>query len=334
MCGAKIDDREINTAQKDSIFLKYADFLDNEMLYRIACAKSSGLIRAAVPGEAAEIFRLLAFRGHTESMYRYAEICLSADPPDKETAYQWMKIAADAGHAASKNHLKNENIPYEEPKTPPAAGAPAVSAPGDFESLVADALPAVMKLTVMKTENGQRMASLGSAFAVEGGYVITNAHVVGEDPECVVATFEPNVDECRYNLLPLRINPRLDVAILKFTGLAAKKMEERRQLSLRMDRVEYGERVYTIGNPLGLGLSVSQGVVSCPDREAQYPPDAQTVIQTDITINHGNSGGALLDAANRVIGMVTFIPGDSEGGIGMCLPAKYIVDELNQLQTK
>ena len=95
--------------------------------------------------------------------------------------------------------------------------------------------------------------------------------------------------------------------------------------------MEYGEEVYTIGNPLGIGLSVSRGIVSCPSRNTRYPDAVKAVIQIDITANHGNSGGALLDQYNNVLGILTFIPGDSGGGITMCVPAKYIAEALNRL---
>ena len=334
-CGERLDENDVGIKDSPSIFLKYADFLDDGLLYKIAVGKASGVVAGAA-GEAAEIFKLLAFRGHTESMYRYAEICLAQDPPDKETAYHWLKVAADAGHQPSRLLLMSEKVPMSEIYSQRRNERITYSGVGgsNFEALVSDALPAIVTIASTERKGRKRSTNLGAGFIVEGGYVVTNCHVVGRDPEYVTARFEPSVDEKSYNLCPLVIEPKWDVAILKFTGFAADRIRGRRQLMLRMQGVGYGEQVYTVGNPLGVGLSVSQGVVSCPDRESNYPAGVRTVIQTDITVNHGNSGGALLDTENNVIGMVTYKPGRSEGGMGMCVPAEYVVKALNKIREK
>ena len=154
---------------------------------------------------------------------------------------------------------------------------------------------------------------------------------MGKTPKSVTASFESSVDDKSYNLLPLVIAPELDVAILRFTGLADERISARENLRLRTEGVRYGEEVYTIGNPLGLRFSVSRGIVSTPLRESGHRKGIHEVIQTDITANHGNSGGALFDVSNNVLGMITYTPSDSEGGISMCVPSKYIVQVLNKL---
>ena len=336
-CGAKIEeDAENKTPDSGapSIFLKYAAFLDNELLFKVALGKLSGVM-AGNKKEAEEIFKVLAFRGHVESMYRYAEICLAQDPPDKETAYHWLRIAADAGHTPSRLLLASEKAPVPSQVPNQRMQIPKGNVGGggeNFEALVNDSLSAIVMILATKRQGRKQSVSAGSGFIVEGGYVVTNAHVVGDNPECVVGMFEPSIDQNRYSLMPLVIAPQYDVAILKFTGLAASRVEGRRQLSLRTQSIGFGERVYTVGNPLGIGLSVSQGIVSSPDRKSNYPSAVPSVIQTDITINHGNSGGALMDTENNVIGMVTFMPGNAEGGIGMCVPSAYIVKALNMVE--
>ena len=328
-CGAKLDENNsVEVENRPSIFLKYAEFMDDDLLYKTAVSKLNGLLGGGKE-EAIEIFKLLAFRGHADSMYRYAESCLEQNPPDRETAYHWLRVAADMGHTPSQLLIAKEKG-----EMPKLRNERLQMRGGDesFESLVSDSLPAIVMITASKRQGNRRSVSAGSGFIVEGGYVVTNAHVVGSDPDSVVGNFEPSIDDKSYNLLPLLIDPKLDVAILKFTGMAATKVSSRRQLEFRVKGVGYGEKVYTIGNPLGIGVSVSQGIVSCPDRGTNYPQNVKTVIQTDITLNHGNSGGALMDTANNVIGMVTFMPGNSEGGIGMCVPAEYIVGALNRVR--
>lgn len=333
-CGTQFPKDETSN---NSIFLKYAEFMDDEALYKAACGMEFGILHEKTEGELEEILRLLSFRGHLESMFKYAMLCLKRDPDDEsnvEIAIRWLRIAADAGHEQSKNYLYTqfgERVRSVRPQDPIAMGN------GDgFEGLVRDSLPAIVSVlsTCIVKKNGkrQRKTSAGSGFVVEGGYVVTNAHVIGDDPECVTARFEPNLDSKSYNLLPLIVDEGHDIAILKFTGNAANQVSKQRQLSLRTQGVAFGEKVYTIGNPLGMGLSVSQGIVSSPDRATNYPKKVSYVIQTDITVNHGNSGGALLDSHNMVIGMITFFPNGSEGGIGMCVPAEYIEKILNRVK--
>ncbi len=330
-----------------SIFLKYASVLNEAQLYKVAVAKEMGVIQSA-PGEVQEIYRVLAFRGHLDSMYRYAELCIAGG--DKLTAYKWFKVAADAGHVPSKTRLESEDffdsmpthavnslapeqdskagtitvtINTEEALENPNRGIEIPSGSGDFVTMVNDAMRGVVMITAVQVENGVRMVSRGSGFIVDG-LVITNAHVVGSDPSCVQANFEPSVDSRTYNLLPLTILPEYDISVLKFTNYNPTK-----KFNLRIGGVKFGESVYTIGNPLGVGLSVSKGIVSNPNRKntfasGEYHSKLETVIQTDIVSNHGNSGGAIFDMNNNVIAMLTFEPSKSEGGMSMCVPAEYI----------
>ena len=343
-CGTKFSEDEGNNV---SIFLKYAELMDDEALYKAAYGLEVGILHEKTEGELEEILRLLAFRGHLESMYKYAMLCLKANPDDEENvqiAIRWLRIAADAGHEPSRNYLYTqlgERVQRERPQNPitmdngnGGGGYTGGGIGGSFEGLVRDSLPAIVSIlsTCIVGSGGrrQRKTSAGSGFVVQGGYVITNAHVVGDNPECVVARFEPSLDNKSYNLLPIVVDESLDLAVLKFTGNAERQVQNQRQLELRTSAVAFGEKVYTVGNPLGLGLSVSQGVVSAPERSTNYPKRVSHVIQTDITVNHGNSGGALLDANNRVIGVITFFPNGSEGGIGMCVPAEYVEKMLQR----
>lgn len=314
--------------RRNPLFTKYAAFLDNEALFKMGCCLAEGIGVDRNEAQAAEVFRLLAFRGHYGGMYKLAEHLLSLDPPDTDAALQWLHIAADGGHEPSKLRLR---IMGEEAAKRPAIAGPLEMPEGSFQERVRNALPCIVMVYSTYTQGDRRVGSCGSGFILEGGYVVTNAHVVGDNPSSVTASFEPSVDEKSYNLMPLAIAPEYDVAVLRFTGLMDERISARENLRLRLDGVQYGEDVYTIGNPLGLRFSVSRGVVSSPCREGGHRSGIREVIQTDITANHGNSGGALLDAANNVLGMITYTPGDSEGGITMCVPSKYIVLVLNKL---
>lgn len=338
-----------------SVFLKYASVLNDAQLYKVAVAKDSGLIQST-PEEVTEIYRVLAFRGHLDSMYRYAELCLSGG--DKLTAYKWFKVAADAGHAPSKARIEGESFTDTKPTrtvitqmsedadvgevTETVNGESALENPnarieipesgGDFVDKVNDAMRGVVMITAVEDRGNMRAISRGSGFITDGDLVVTNAHVVGENPSCLQANFEPTVDNRTYNLMPLTVLPEYDIAVLKFTNLKPK-----RSFKLRTSGVKFGESVYTIGNPLGVGLSVSKGIVSNPNRKntfsgGDYHSKLETVIQTDIVSNHGNSGGAIFDTDNNVIAMLTFEPSKSEGGMSMCVPAEYIQRVIKKLK--
>lgn len=323
---------KVEDVEKETLSLKYKDFLDNEALYRIGLCKLSGVGVEKSEAEAFQIFQTLAYRGHLDSMFKLAEVCEHMDPPELEMAVVWLKIAADNGHKPSKIKLRTliglvkpevyENTPIEIPR-------------GDnrFEDLVRQALPHVVLIRAIRKGRECQTISSGAGFIVQGGYVITNYHVVDKQGACIYANFEPGYDEKEYVLSLHAIFPEYDIAVLTFTGLFEKKISFDDHLHLRPGKADYGEEVYTIGNPLGYGFSVSKGVISCPDRKLEnpYPKAVDTVIQVDITANHGNSGGALLDQYNNVLGILTFIPGESGGGITMCVPAKYIVEALNKL---
>ncbi len=312
--------------------LKYADFIDAEALYKFALCKLNGIGMDKNEEEAFEAFKKLASYGHFDAMYKLAEMYLSQDPPDNDAAYIWLKIAAESGHEPSRLKLRVLNKEYKPYIGKNSAGMQAENT-DNFSATVNSSLHSVVLIESCYMRSRKPLVNKGAGFIIEGGYVITNAHVVGDRPENVSACFEKSIDDKKYELLPLAIRSDLDIAVLKFKGLFAERMEARENLKLRAGLPFYGEEVYTVGNPLGIGFSVSRGIVSCPDREmaSRYPKGVESVIQVDITANHGNSGGALLDKQNNVLGMVTFIPGNSAGGITMCVPSKYIVEVLNSL---
>ena len=344
-CGKKAGTaEESGKGNITSLLLKYSEYLDAGVLYKLAWAKENGIIKSDYPNEAEDIYKVLAFKGHADSIYRYANLLLAKPQPEKQPAYQWLKIAADAGHVPSINLLRTyewnprgeeakahtsvaerrpaeEEVPVGDKKIEPMQ---LPQGNESFAEKVNGVLPSVLMISSSEKNNSKYIMRCGSGFILENGYVITNAHVVGKNPECIEANFEPSLDRRTYPLYPLKIAEEYDIAVLAFSDSVKNQFGGVRGVALNTDSVQYGQEVYTIGNPLGIGLSVSKGIVSCPDRVTKYPSAVDRVIQTDITINHGNSGGALFDIGNRVIGIATFVPGDSEGGIGMCIPSAYI----------
>ncbi len=161
--------------------------------------------------------------------------------------------------------------------------------------------------------------SLGSGVVVDAsGLVVTNNHVIEGMSEVKVAF----ADKREVEAAILLRDPRTDLAVLKLKtakDLVAIELAD-------SDKVEIGDIVLAIGNPFGVGQTVTQGIVSALARTQIGVGDAQSFIQTDAAINPGNSGGALVDMQGRVIGINTAIFSRSGGshGIGFAIPAAMV----------
>ncbi len=169
----------------------------------------------------------------------------------------------------------------------------------------------------MPGERAQR--SLGSGVIVDGsGLVITNNHVIAEMNEVKVSLADKREFEAQ---IVLR-DPRTDLAVLKIktpADIAPMPIGD-------SDHLEVGDVVLAIGNPFGVGQTVTQGIVSALARTQVGSSDYQFFIQTDAAINPGNSGGALVDLQGRLVGVNTAIYSQSGGshGIGFAIPASMI----------
>ena len=168
--------------------------------------------------------------------------------------------------------------------------------------------------------------SLGSGVILsESGIIVSNYHVVGMATDIRVVTS----DRREYNARVLLADKASDLAILQLDEVGDLPF-----LSLRnSDQVEVGELVLAIGNPFGVGQTVSSGIVSGLARVGAVTGSARGYfIQTDAPINPGNSGGALIDINGRLIGINTSILSRSGGsnGIGFAIPANLVAEFLAQ----
>ncbi|KPF64624.1 serine protease [alpha proteobacterium AAP81b] len=162
--------------------------------------------------------------------------------------------------------------------------------------------------------------SLGSGVIVAGdGLVITNNHVVQGADQILVAL----ADRREYPAKLVFADARLDLALLRIDPKGARLPVIRMGDS---DRAEVGDVTVAIGNPFGVGQTVTTGIVSAIARTGIGVSDWQFFIQTDAAINPGNSGGALLDAQGRLIGINTAIYSRDGGsnGIGFAIPSKIV----------
>ena len=179
-----------------------------------------------------------------------------------------------------------------------------------------------------KPQSQRPMYGLGSGFIIDSsGIVVTNNHVIEGADEITIIMF----DQEEYKAELLGRDPKGDLAVLKFYP-GEKKINSVNWGN--SDEVRVGDWSIAIGNPLGLGGTVTAGVVSAISRDIGNGPYVK-FIQTDASINRGNSGGPLFNTKGEVIGINTAIISQSGGsiGLGFAIPsksAKKITKQLNE----
>jgi serine protease Do len=178
-------------------------------------------------------------------------------------------------------------------------------------------------------ENHQKQQGLGSGVIVSNdGIVLTNNHVVdGADDISIVLS-----DKRKFKAKIIGTDPKTDLAVIKIQNpkdLPLAKLGD-------SSKLEVGEWVLAIGNPLGLSSTVTAGIISAKDRSNVGVADFEDFIQTDAAINPGNSGGALINLSGQVIGINTAIASKTGGymGIGFAIPINMAKKVMNDILTK
>ena len=174
----------------------------------------------------------------------------------------------------------------------------------------------------------QKMRGLGSGVIISSdGFIITNNHVVEEADELKVLL----TDDREFIAKVIGTDPKTDVAVIKIEAenLPAATLADSTKLRV-------GDVVFAIGNPLGVGQTVTMGIVSATSRRVHILDEVagyEDFIQTDAAINQGNSGGALIDARGRLVGINSAILSTSSGniGIGFAIPISLASNIMNSL---
>jgi len=172
----------------------------------------------------------------------------------------------------------------------------------------------------------QREQGLGSGVIVGDGLVVTNNHVIDQADEVKVAT----QDNRQFDAQVVGSDPKTDLALLRIKG------DTKGLVPIALGdsgRLRLGDVVLALGNPFGVGQTVTMGIVSAKNRSDLGIEDYEDFIQTDAAINPGNSGGALVDMEGNLVGINTAIFSRSGGnvGIGFAIPsnmARPIIESL------
>ncbi len=182
------------------------------------------------------------------------------------------------------------------------------------------------------TEERRLPQGIGSGVILTAeGYILTNNHVVanqnGEDADEVMVQLS---DGREFSAKIVGRDPGTDVAVLKIetSGLPAIRIAD-------SDKTMVGDTVFAIGNPLGVGLTVTRGIISAMGRKIGiYGKEGyESFIQTDASINPGNSGGALIDVEGRLIGVNSAIASRTGGsvGLGFAIPGNLALNVIRNL---
>jgi len=185
-------------------------------------------------------------------------------------------------------------------------------------------IPEQYQFPQQKPKRRQQSAGSGVIVNAKDGLVMTNYHVIRGADELWVALF----DGRNYKAEVLGSDPDLDIAILK--------IESNQLVEVKIadsNRLEVGDFVVAIGNPFGLGQTVTTGVVSALSRSGLGIEGYENFIQTDASINPGNSGGALVNLAGDLVGINTAIiaPAGGNVGIGFAIPTNMAKASMTQI---
>jgi serine protease DegS len=265
----------------------------------------------------------LALAGLVGCVSAYAILNLHA-PAKGPAATPTIALVATAGEPIS-------NVPNRMSTSSSAREQPGVLV--SYRDAVARAAPSVVTVHSARASQGPlRIApktlvkGVGSGVIIDrDGHIVTNYHVVEGASGLAVALADGTVHLVRV----VGVDPESDIALLKIDvdGVQPIAVAD-------INDVAVGDVVLAVGNPLGIGQTVTQGIVSAVARKGIDP--IENFVQTDAAINPGNSGGALIDTAGRLVGINAVILSHSGGseGIGFAIPVDYVHAVAEALKAK
>lgn len=221
--------------------------------------------------------------------------------------------------------------------TTPKETAPAIStgavegvASSTYTAIAKECIKSVVVINVTETtiSYGQEYTTGGAGSGViytKDGYIITNYHVVGANTTTISVTLH---DGSVYDAKYIYGDEYVDLAVIKI---------EKNDCDFAtigdFEQMQLGDEVLAIGNPLGYGLSVTNGIISALERQVTIENTTMTLLQTSAAINSGNSGGGLFNMKGELIGIVNAkVGGTSVEGMGFAIPSTTVVKSLNDLK--
>lgn len=201
--------------------------------------------------------------------------------------------------------------------------------PLSYNAAVRRAAPAVVNVYSRSAPNHQmKIRSLGAGVIMDNrGYIITNKHVINGADQIIVALQDGRFFEA----LLVGSDPLTDLAVLKINAGSLPT------IPMNLKRTPHiGDVVMAIGNPYNLGQTITLGIISATGRVGLSPSGHQNFLQTDASINHGNSGGALVNSLGELVGINTLSfdkssDGETPEGLGFAIPVQLATKIMDKL---
>lgn len=179
-----------------------------------------------------------------------------------------------------------------------------------------------------KRGSTQKSKALGSGVIISSdGYIVTNNHVIDGADEIIVSLLD---NEKEYKAKLIGADPKTDLAIIKIDAKDLKAIP-----IADSSKSKEGDIVFAIGNPFGVGGTITQGIISALNKNNIGLNQYENFIQTDASINPGNSGGALVDSRGALVGINSAIlsRGGGNNGVGFAIPSNMVKDIAQKLIT-
>lgn len=322
------------TPKKADFLFDKADFLDAAGQVKLGLMYLNGVGVEKDAAAAADLFRKAADGGDRDGMFRYAEALESGAgvPQDRDRARRYFVEAGRLGHPGARTRLKD----YTDAEL---GVVPEKQAVGSFEQVVSKVRPFCVEFTCF---SDGIPVSQGSGCVLDGGIILTNAHVISDlnkTPrapfDMIFVNFDEKFDSGKYLVEAMIVDFDEDIALCAFAGGEPRLPAGAPQLNPEADIVP-GKEVFTVGNGLGRGLGVSRGVISRDVERNAY--GHREVIRTDMSVNPGNSGGALFDMEGSILGIMTFVATQNDRslayGMSYAVTAGSVVDLLMRVRAE
>ncbi|MFC6276192.1 S1C family serine protease [Psittacicella hinzii] len=249
-----------------------------------------------------------------------------------------MYVYKTLTNTVNVEHVVSQSSRYEDPSlvnnanAVPNLGVQPTSV--SYGAAIAKVYASVVNVYAQTKSGAGVVNSYGSGVVMTAdGYVLTNNHVVGNAKDFAVTL----VDGTVYRADLIGRDYLTDLAVLKLST-SGEYTKIRAIKSDNTARVRVGDVVIAIGNPLNLGQSATMGIISALGRATVDKAGYQQLIQTDVALNTGNSGGALINASGDLIGINTLIVNEAYGqqvsGLGFAIPTAEAVNIMQQIIKK
>ncbi len=195
----------------------------------------------------------------------------------------------------------------------------------DYERYATVANECIKSVVIIRVTESNSSGAGSGVIYTQDGYIVTNYHVVGDSALTIsVELYDGTVYDARY----IYGDEYVDLSVIKIekNDCVPAKIGDSSQMAL-------GQMVIAIGNPLGYGLTVTDGIISAVSRSVTVENTTMTLMQTSASINSGNSGGGLFNMNGELIGIVNAkISGTSVESMGYAIPSETVVKSLNDLK--